>query len=116
MNPRAEKAFDFALDLTKQLIALASAVIALTITFLTDVAKDAPAGTAVWLQIAWILYLLSIAFGLFTLSALTGALADEDAEEPPSINTGNIRRIAGAQLFSFFVALALTLVFGFKAV
>jgi len=116
MNPRVEKAFDFALDATKQLITLATAVIALTITFLTDVAKDAPAGTAVWLQIAWILYLVSIAFGIFTVAALTGALANLDAEEPPSINAGNIRFLAGAQVLSFFVGIALTMVFGFKAV
>jgi hypothetical protein len=116
MNPRDEKAFDFALDLTKQLITVATAVIALTITFLTDVAKDAPAGTAVWLQIAWILYLVSIAFGIFTLMALTGTLADPKAKEPPSINAGSTRRFAGAQVLSFFVAVALTMVFGFKAV
>ena len=116
MNPRDEKAFDFALDLTKQLITVATAVIALTISLLTDVAKDASASTAVWLQFAWVLYFLSIACGIFTLMALTGSLADSDAEEPPSINEGKVRLFAGAQLFSFFVAVALTLVFGFKAV
>jgi hypothetical protein len=116
MNPRVEKAFDFAADATKQLITLSTAVIAVTITFLTDVAKDAPAGTAVWLQVGWILYLLSIAFGILTLLALTGTLADLDAEEPPSINARNIRRLAAGQVLSFFAAVALTLVFGFKAV
>lgn len=116
MNPRDEKGFDFALDLTKQLITVATAVIALTITFLTDVAKDASAWTAVWLQFAWVLYLVSIAFGIFTLMALTGTLADPKAKAPPSINAGNVRLFALAQQFSFFVAVALTLVFGFKAV
>lgn len=36
-NPQVEKAFDFAQEVTKQLITLATGVIALTITFLTEV-------------------------------------------------------------------------------
>jgi len=116
MNPRVEKAFDFAQETTKQLITLATAVIALTITFLTDVAKDASAGTALWLQAAWVFYLVSIAFGIFTLMALTGTLGDLDADGPPSINARNILMLAKGQVFCFFAAVALTLVFGFKAV
>jgi hypothetical protein len=116
VNPRAEKAFDFALDVTKQLITLATAVIALTITFLTDVAKEASADTARWLQAGWVFYLVSIAFGILTLMALTGTLGDTKSSDPPSINASNILMFAKVQVGSFFVAVALTLVFGFKAV
>lgn len=113
MDPRIEKAFDFAQESTKQLITLATAVIALTITFLTDVVKTAPAGSAPFLKAAWVLYLLSIVFGIFTLLSLTGNL---EKEESPSIYRGNIVVFSMSQVLSFGCALALTLVFGFKAV
>jgi hypothetical protein len=116
LSPREEKAFDFALDATKQLMTLSTAVIALTITFLTDVAKDAPAGTARWLQAAWIGYLVSIGFGVLTLLALTGTLGSRKNRASPSIYAENIVMFSMGQVLSFFAAVALTLVFGFKAV
>ncbi len=63
MEPRIEKAFAFAQETTKQLITLSTAVITLTITFLKDVVKAAPVGSAPYLQAAWVFYLLSIVFG-----------------------------------------------------
>src|SRR5690242_1048270 len=51
------KAFDFAQDVTKQLITLSTGVIALTITFLKDVATKAPSGALDFLHIAWVLFL-----------------------------------------------------------
>jgi hypothetical protein len=67
MDKNIEKAFDFAQDTTKQLITLATGVIALTITFLSDVIKTAPASSVTWLHSAWVLYLVSIVFGILTL-------------------------------------------------
>jgi hypothetical protein len=110
------KAFEFAQEATKQLITLATAVIALTITFLTDVVKEAPTGSAPWLQAAWIFYLVSIAFGVFTLLALTGSLGTSKEGKTPSIYAKNVVLPSMAQVFSFFAAVSLTLVFGFKAV
>ena len=52
MEPRIEKAFAFAQETTKQLITLSTAVITLTITFLKDVVKAAPVGSAPYLQAA----------------------------------------------------------------
>jgi hypothetical protein len=45
-----EKSFEFALETTKQLITLATAIVALTITFVKDLAQAAP---------DWSLYLLA---------------------------------------------------------
>lgn len=115
MDKNTEKAFDFAQDVTKQLIALATGVIALTITFLTDVAKTAPSGAEIFLQAAWVMYLVSIAFGVLTLMALTGQLARPEGEAP-SVYSGAVLRFAQGQVFSFGGALILTLVFGFIAV
>lgn len=116
LSSRVEKAFDFAQESTKQLITLSTAVIALTITFLTDVVKDAPAGSAPYLQAAWIFYLVSIVFGVFTLLALTGTLGRPDEGETPAIYARNIVLLSMSQVLCFFAAIALTLVFGFKAV
>lgn len=115
MDRNIEKAFDFAQEATKQLIGLATGVIALTITFLTDIVKTAPSGSEVYLQAAWVVYLISIACGVFTLQALTGQLERPEAGTP-SIYSSGIRKGSIAQIVSFAVALALTLVFGFKAV
>jgi hypothetical protein len=116
LDPRIQKAFDFAQESTKQLITLSTAVITLTITFLTDVVKEAPAGSAAWLQAAWIFYLVSIVFGVFALLALTGSLGSRKEAASPSIYSKNIVVPSMAQVVCFFTAVALTLVFGFKAV
>jgi hypothetical protein len=118
MDKKIEKAFDFAQDATKQLIGLATGVIALTITFLTDVVKTAPPGSEGFLQASWVMYFVSIVFGVFTLLGLTGSLGAKEtpseAKETLSIYSRNIRFGSIAQIFTFAAALILTLVFGFK--
>jgi hypothetical protein len=116
MDKTVEKGFDFAQEATKQLIALATGVIALTITFLTDVTKTASAGSAGFLQAAWVFYLVSIVFGILTLLMLAGNLERPGEGKSPSIYRGNIVSCSIIQILTFCVAVALTLVFGFKAV
>lgn len=113
LDPAIEKAFDFAQEATKQLIALATGVIALTITFLTDVLKTE--GSAGFLQTAWVLYLVSIVFGVLTLLMLTGNLERPGEGRTPSIYRGNIAFCSGGQVLTFCLAVVFTLVFGFKA-
>jgi len=115
MDRNIEKAFDFAQEATKQLIGLSTGVIALTITFLTDVVKTAPSGSEIFLQVAWVMYLVSIAFGIFTLQALTGQLERAEGEHP-SIYSDVIRKASMGQIISFGLALILPLIFGFMAV
>jgi hypothetical protein len=115
LDPRNEKAFTFAQEATKQLITLSTAVIALTITFLNDVLQTAPPGSAPYLEVAWVLYLVSIAFGVFTLLALAGSLGTRKPTNP-SIYDWNIKVPAILQVVFFCAAMALTLVFGFMAV
>ena len=116
LDKNIEKAFDFAQEATKQLIALATGVIALTITFLTDVVETAPAGSAGFLQAAWVLYLASIVFGILALLMLTGNLERPGEGKSPSIYRGNIVACSIGQVLTFVAAVVLTLVFGFKAV
>jgi hypothetical protein len=99
-------AFDAAADVAKQLITLATGVLALTITF----AKDVTANTAAhkWvLIVAWIVYLLSILGGVWTLLALTGSL--ERGKE--SIYGANVRVPAFAQVVLFLAATVLIIVY-----
>jgi len=109
---RTAKAFDFAQDLTKLLITLATGIITITITFLKDVATQAPASAHIWIEIAWLLYLLSIVGGVMALMGMTAALDEQDS---PSINEGAITWPARAQFGLFAAAVALTIWFGTKA-
>jgi len=116
MGKAIEKAFDFAQEATKQLIALATGVIALTVTFLTNVVKTAPAGSVGFLQASWVLFLLSIVFGVATLLMLAGNLERPGEGKMPSIYRGNIVVPSILQILTFCSAVACVLAFGFEAV
>jgi hypothetical protein len=112
LSGRAEKAFDFAQDLTKQLITLATGTIALTITFLHDLAANASTTAIRFLEFGWVSYGASIILGIATLMHLTGNL---ESENEPSIYRGTIKTTSIIQIVLFLLGVALTLVFGFKA-
>jgi hypothetical protein len=115
LDPRNDKAFAFAQESTKQLLTLSTAVLALTLTFLKDVAdKSAPK----WIiSVGWIGYVLSIVFGILTLMALAGNMEGEGGDSSqPSIYAGNIRLLAGLQVLTFIGALGFTVWFGIKAI
>jgi ABC-type uncharacterized transport system permease subunit len=105
------KAFDFAADTTKQLITLPTAILALTITFLKDVAGEISGWAEAILAIAWGCYVLSVVAGVLTLMAPTGNLERPQAGAT-SIYAGNIKTFALAQIGLFFLAIALTVTFG----
>ena len=123
LHERARAAYGIAQEVTKQLITLATAVFALTLTFADRIAKPGR-GCRTLLEISWVLYLVSVAFGLLTLMALAGQIAEpqvkrsDDGEEHAvdTINTGAIRTPALAQVLTFGIALVLTLIYGFEAV
>jgi hypothetical protein len=104
---RAEKAFDFAQDCAKQMLTLATGIIAVTITLFNSFAAHAPGGAKIFLSISWIMYLISAAFGVWTLLALTGTLARPAPDpEASSIYGSNIRSPAIIQLAFFLLGLA----------
>lgn len=73
MDEKDKKAFDFAADLTKQPITLATGTIALTITFSKDFLQKTPASARLWALWAWGVLLASVVFGIWTMMALTGS-------------------------------------------
>jgi hypothetical protein len=114
MDDKTSKAFDFAQESVKQLITLATGVIALGITFAKDFVSAVPAGArslALW---SWGAFLLSVLFGLWALLALTGTL-DAEASVPVSIRGTNVKIPATLQILFFVIGLSLTVWFGIVA-
>ena len=67
LDDRTKKSFDFLQDATKQLIALATAILTFTITFLKDIAKNADDSARIVLTLSSIALVISAIAGLFVL-------------------------------------------------
>lgn len=117
MDEQRKKAFDFAQDVAKQLITLATGVIAITLTFSKDFATHAGGGGVHQLvAFSWYFFLVSILCGLWTLLALTGNLEPSaPSDDPPSIRTVNVTLPAVLQIFCFAVGMLLVILFGVLA-
>jgi hypothetical protein len=123
MNERETKAFDFAADLTKQLITLSTGIVTITLLFSKDLTGPR------WLAVcAWVSYLLSTVFGLWALMALTGTLAPLTSSKEPEVADklasataksaddplelgNNVRSPAKFQIYTFALATVLTLIY-----
>jgi len=117
MDEQKKNAFSFAQDCTKQIITLATGVIALEITFAKDFVSTLAAGSRVYALLSWLSFLLSVIFGIWTLLALTGELERIDGEsKTPSIRAGNVTFPAIAQIIFFIIGLGLTAIFGAVAI
>lgn len=109
LDDAVKKAFDFAADLTRQLITLATGLVGLALTVGKDHLKTAIAlhGPLVIGTLAT--FLVSILFGVLTLMALTGVL-DQDPARPPlpiSIRCPSVRVYSAMQAVLFLCALGL---------
>lgn len=127
MNDQKKMAFDFAADLTKQLITLSTGIVTLTLLFSKDLLGPK------WMPVAiWTLFLLSTVCGLWTLMTLTGTLApvpkagprsdsykddtspatDSSAHDSRSLEIGpNVRLASKCQIATFALAILLTIVY-----
>jgi hypothetical protein len=110
LDPQALKAFDAVADLVKQLIALSTGVIALTITFLSTVVNSAPANASRYLKMAWVLYCLNVLFGVMAMMAIAGTLGSDSATK--NIYQPNISVWVGLQVFAFMCGTGLVIAFG----
>lgn len=74
-DQRITKSFDFAADVTKQLITLSTAIISLCVAFTDKIFSSSAAQShSTVLLIALLLFVASIIFGIITLMALAGHL------------------------------------------
>ncbi len=112
MTEEVKKAFDFAADVTKQLITLSTGITALTITFSKDFVHP-PADALPFVYGSWWFLILSVAFGILTLASLTWHLANREKPIPqgPIITT-----LSFLQFLTFGAGLILTVIFGIRAV
>lgn len=108
---RIDKAFSFALEQTKQLITLATAVITISVSLLGNVLDELAGGSMAWLRTAWLAFLLSIVFGVWSIAAMTGALASTPQlwtaapEAPSEGEAGGGDRATEPHLFAFSIVL-----------
>lgn len=107
-----KKAFDFAADAAKQLITLATALIALTITFFKDFAGADSTGGIDLMPWSWGLLLVSLVLGLSHLYALTGALC---GPAPHNIRSGIARISAAGQQLLFLAGIVVMVIAAINA-
>ena len=117
---RRQKAFDFLVEGSKQLLSVASGIIAFTVVFSKDFVSGVPLAVKVIALIAWLGLLASICFGILALYCVTGILDPGEqpkdpnggAPAPPSVWASNIRFAVKYQQIFFVFGLVATTTFG----
>lgn len=113
MDERTKAAFEGARDTAKQLTALATGVLALTVTFSKDFSRPNAEGREL-VHAAWYLLLVSAAAGIWVLMSVTGSLAKETSLTHASVYKPNIVAPAAIQVLTFAAGLLLAVLFGVK--
>jgi hypothetical protein len=119
---RRQKSFEYASDATKQLIGLATGVIAFTVTFAKDFLSGVSAPLKILAVVSWAFYLLSTILGLLVLYSLAGQLdpggKDSEKQDPDenkwhtaTIWATPVRGLMKAQEAAFGLALLVTVLF-----
>ena len=112
MDEQTKTAFASAADTSKQLITLATGVIALEMTFIKDVIATPGLLARSALALSWIMFLLSVVAGVWMLLAITGSLGGSQTLTPQTISNDNIRIPAMIQITLFVFALVFSVAFG----
>jgi hypothetical protein len=107
MDDQVKLAFASVGDLTKQLITLATGVLTLEVGF-AKVFFEKAVSSAWQAPASWLLLLLSLVAGVWTLMALTGTLAAPAAPTAASVFDGNIRLPACLQVLFFILGVAMS--------
>lgn len=134
---RITKSFDFAADVTKQLIALSTAIISLCVAFTDKIfSSDVAQSYSGWLLASLFSFVVSIVLGILTLMALARHLGNPQNENrsdnqqdqsqlssevqhnqsqqpssPSPIYNGNVRTLSMAQMFTFIVAISIAVIY-----
>jgi hypothetical protein len=115
LSGQAQMAIEFASEVSKQLINLAAGVLALSFTFLKDLAK-ASHRRSKFLLMGWGLLVISMPFGIMTLMTIAGHLARQGEATGQIIYEGNTVTTSGIQVFSFFGGLCCLVAFAWTAI
>jgi hypothetical protein len=109
---RVEKSFEYAAEASKQMIALGTGVLALTVTFFKDAVQVQSRAATLVLVFGWIAYLLSVVTGVGTLASMAGQLEKLKGEDQPSIYKKPVRALARVQAVSFILGTILVVAAG----
>jgi hypothetical protein len=104
--------FDYAGDLTKQLLTLSAGIITISVTFAKDIAKNNPRKIRRYISLCWIFNFLSIFFGILSLMALTGAIDDAISTGEKVTMHGNMRVFTALQIITFLLGLVNIIIYG----
>ena len=107
MEGHFSEAVALAAEISKQLIALATGILTITITFASQFAKRLSIGQRRLLTASWVGYTATIVFSLWHLSALTGNLLREKID--PMLTSAELP--AWLQIVSFIFATVAFVVF-----
>jgi hypothetical protein len=108
------KSFDVLSDATKQLITIATGVIAATVIF----SKDLTLAARVTALLSWIALTTSVACGCAVLLNISGQLRRAAENNPPTVPTiaaDGIRKSSIWQICAFVAGVLLLFIFGFLA-
>jgi uncharacterized protein YegP (UPF0339 family) len=107
--------FASANDLAKQLITLATGILALSITFIKDILKNHGQIITRKLNYAWLFYLLSVLFGILEMMAIAGSISGFGSNGPPhTIYDTNVRIPAFLQITTFLLGTLFLIIYGSK--
>ena len=105
--------FNSANELAKQLITLATGILALSITFIKDVLKGDRKVVKWPLVVAWFMYFCCIVFGIWTMMAVTGSIFATVSDPNPTAMYGtNLQIPAVLQILAFLLATIFLIIYG----
>ena len=104
--------FDYASDLTKQLLTLSAGIITISVTFAKDIAQNNPRRIRRYISLCWICNFLSIFFGILSLMALTGAIDEAVREGHKVTMPANMRVYTALQIITFLAGLVNIIIYG----
>lgn len=109
MDDKELKAFDISVEVTKQLIGIATAILTISFSFANQLLEQEIVGMRFCLVTLWILSFLSIVFGLLTSMKFAGNLVNKN---PDGIYEKAATVLAKIQIFSFVGSLVVILIWG----
>jgi hypothetical protein len=115
-TPDTTKEFEVAIDVDKSLVALATAVLTVTISFSKEIVGNATSGEEVLLALSWVAFFLSILFGVWLFYAAIGSISDIGKGKNHSIYDSNTAIPMGGQQLLFLIAVVCTAIFGILVV
>jgi len=103
-NPKIRspvKGVDLIVEVTKQLLTLSTGILTLTVTFAKYLKESGGVVSIGFLKAAWVLYLLCILFGIWTLMAVAGSMVPVTGNPPGNVDSARLP--AALQIGSFFL-------------